>query len=58
MPTPNALLLQAISCHYASSHCHYIDVSGTTQQIVAEEVIELAHKKLGKDSNITYQVNC
>ena len=50
-------LLQAISCHYASSHCHYIDVSGTTQEMVAEEVIALAHKKLGKDFNITFQVS-
>lgn len=46
---------KAISCHYASSHCHYIDVSGTTQEMVAEEVIALAHKKLGKDFNITFQ---
>ena len=30
---------KAISCHYASSsHCHYIDVKGTNQQLIADEV--------------------
>ena len=48
--------LQAISTHYASSHCHYIDIAGTTQEIVAREVSELVDKRLGPDTGITYQV--
>lgn len=38
---------KAISCHYASSHCTYIDVTGTTQQFVADEIAELASKLSG-----------
>jgi len=38
---------KAISCHYASSHCDYIDVSGTSQQIIADEVLGIARKKFG-----------
>lgn len=44
---------KAISCHYASSHCHYIDVEGTSQDIVLREVRELAKKRLGTDADIT-----
>lgn len=38
---------KAISCHYASSECEYIDVSGTTQENIAQEVLEMARKKFG-----------
>ncbi|XP_037797879.1 phytanoyl-CoA dioxygenase, peroxisomal-like isoform X1 [Penaeus monodon] len=36
---------KAISCHYASSHCQYIDVKGTTQENIAKEVEEIALKR-------------
>ena len=50
--------LQAISCHYANSNCYYIDVRGTTQEGIAQEVVDLALKKFGgKDvAEVSYQV--
>jgi len=36
---------KAISCHYAASECHWIDVEGTTQDSIAEEVKEIARKR-------------
>ena len=49
---------QAISCHYANSNCYYIDVRGTTQEGIAQEVVDLALKKFGgKDvAEVSYQV--
>lgn len=38
---------KAISCHYASSDCQYIDVKGTSQEELADEVFEIARKKYG-----------
>lgn len=38
---------KAISCHYASSDCHYIDVRGTNQQVIADEIIQMAKNKYG-----------
>ncbi|OCT89208.1 phytanoyl-CoA dioxygenase, peroxisomal [Xenopus laevis] len=38
---------KAISCHYASADCHYIDVKGTTQENIEKEVVELACKRHG-----------
>ena len=49
-------LPQAISCHFASSRCAYIDVEGTSQQIIADEIEEVVKKKLGRDSQVTFQV--
>nr|XP_045596155.1 phytanoyl-CoA dioxygenase, peroxisomal-like isoform X1 [Procambarus clarkii] len=40
---------KAISCHYAASECHYIDVRGTSQENIGNEVVELA-KKRGVDN--------
>lgn len=48
---------QAISCHYAASDCAYIDVSGTTQENLAKEVIELAQKRVGEGVEVTIQVS-
>ncbi len=48
--------MQAISTHYANSHCEYIDVTGTTQENISTEVMELAKKRLGPDAQITFQV--
>jgi len=36
---------KAISCHYASSSCYYIDVRGTSQAEIAEEVEGIARTK-------------
>ncbi|XP_005398155.2 PREDICTED: phytanoyl-CoA dioxygenase, peroxisomal [Chinchilla lanigera] len=35
---------KAISCHYASANCHYIDVKGTTQEGIEKEVLKVADK--------------
>ncbi|XP_063164252.1 phytanoyl-CoA dioxygenase, peroxisomal [Candoia aspera] len=40
---------KAISCHYASCDCHYIDVKGTTQEIIEKEIQEIANKKYNID---------
>jgi phytanoyl-CoA hydroxylase len=36
---------KAISCHYAASECEYIDVTGTTQEVIAKEIEEMAKSK-------------
>ncbi|XP_043484624.1 phytanoyl-CoA dioxygenase, peroxisomal-like [Leptopilina heterotoma] len=36
---------KAISAHYAASDCHYIEVDGTVQQSIKEEVLEVAKRK-------------
>lgn len=38
---------KAISCHYASSNCEYIDVKGTSQENIEKEVAEIAVKRIG-----------
>ncbi|XP_058915208.1 phytanoyl-CoA dioxygenase, peroxisomal [Kogia breviceps] len=35
---------KAISCHFADANCHYIDVKGTSQENIGEEVLEVASK--------------
>ncbi|XP_060759639.1 phytanoyl-CoA dioxygenase, peroxisomal isoform X3 [Neoarius graeffei] len=46
---------KAISCHYASADCHYIDVKGTTQENISKEVEELALKRVGDDVTLSFQ---
>ncbi|KAM6895782.1 phytanoyl-CoA dioxygenase, peroxisomal [Xenentodon cancila] len=46
---------KAISCHYASSDCYYIDVKGTTQENIEKEVKKVAEKKYNIESEITFQ---
>lgn len=48
--------LQAISCHYAAAECYTIDVRGTSQENIGNEVIELAKRRLGPDAEISYEV--
>jgi phytanoyl-CoA hydroxylase len=36
---------KAISCHYASSDCHYIDVRGTSQENISQEVENVAKRR-------------
>jgi len=46
---------KAISCHYANGTlCEYIDVKGTTQEDLADEIIEMARKRIGKDVDVSY----
>ncbi|KAF7658342.1 hypothetical protein LDENG_00014020 [Lucifuga dentata] len=47
---------KAISCHYASSECYYIDVKGTTQENIEKETVEIAIKKYGMDNKITLKL--
>jgi len=44
---------KAISCHYSSSDCEFIDVKGTIQESIAEEVESMGLKKAGL--KITFQ---
>jgi phytanoyl-CoA hydroxylase len=47
---------KAISCHYANgSRCHYIEVKGTTQENIADEVNEIAKKKYGQDIEVDFK---
>ena len=47
-------LRNAISCHFASSHCHYVDVHGTSQQSVMEEVQKSLQKRLGGNVDMDF----
>ncbi|XP_029901188.1 phytanoyl-CoA dioxygenase, peroxisomal [Myripristis murdjan] len=46
---------KAISCHYASADCFYIDVKGTTQENIEKEVKEIASRRYDVDDSITLQ---
>ncbi|KAL4659334.1 phytanoyl-CoA dioxygenase, peroxisomal [Arapaima gigas] len=46
---------KAISCHYASADCYYIDVKGTTQENIEKEVQEIAARKYALDTSIKFQ---
>ncbi|CAG9766247.1 unnamed protein product [Ceutorhynchus assimilis] len=35
---------KAISCHYADSNCHFINVKGTSQENIEKEIVELTEK--------------
>ena len=42
---------QSISCHYASTECHYIDVTGTSQQYLEDEIKDLVRTRMSKMGN-------
>ncbi|KAI4803397.1 hypothetical protein KUCAC02_006946 [Chaenocephalus aceratus] len=46
---------KAISCHYASADCFYIDVKGTTQENIEQEVKDIANRKYKLGNDITFQ---
>ncbi|KAG9339987.1 hypothetical protein JZ751_022303 [Albula glossodonta] len=46
---------KAISCHYASADCYYIDVKGTTQENIEKEVQEIAARKYAMEDSIKFQ---
>ena len=52
----NVCVPQAISCHYASAHCFYIDVKDTSQENIEEEVRQIAERKYGGMDGIRFQV--
>ncbi|XP_044136025.1 phytanoyl-CoA dioxygenase, peroxisomal-like isoform X1 [Bufo gargarizans] len=41
---------KAISCHFASSDCYYIDVKGTSQENIEKEFVEVIKKQLAMES--------
>ncbi|CAF0816886.1 unnamed protein product [Brachionus calyciflorus] len=43
---------KAISCHYASSDCNYIEVEGTIQEDFKKEVEEIAKKRSGTEVDL------
>ncbi|KAK7895963.1 hypothetical protein WMY93_021288 [Mugilogobius chulae] len=45
---------KAISCHYAAADCYYIDVKGTTQENIEQEVNTITQKRYRLDG-ITFQ---
>jgi phytanoyl-CoA hydroxylase len=52
---------KAISCHYANADkCKYISVEGTNQQQLADEIMDMARKRLDKlgisAEKLTFQV--
>lgn len=36
---------KAISCHYANSGCYFIDVKGTLQEEIAEEIENVSKRR-------------
>ncbi|XP_060601683.1 phytanoyl-CoA dioxygenase, peroxisomal-like [Ruditapes philippinarum] len=38
---------KAISCHYCTGHCNFVNLKGTLQQTIEDEVLELAEKRTG-----------
>ncbi|CAI9716039.1 Hypothetical predicted protein [Octopus vulgaris] len=39
---------KSISCHFANSSCHYIDIKGTTHENIAKEITDVARQKITK----------
>ncbi|XP_034018817.1 phytanoyl-CoA dioxygenase, peroxisomal [Thalassophryne amazonica] len=46
---------KAISCHYASANCYYIDVKGTTQENIEKEVMQLAAKRVPPGTELKFE---
>ena len=51
------IIIQAISTHYASAHCHHVDIEGTSQESLSKEVIEIAKRKLGPDATVNFKAS-
>jgi len=47
---------KAISCHYASSDCQYIDVKGTSQEWLMEEMQEMRRKIIKKYAGVDVEL--
>uniref|UniRef100_A0A8D2DEB8 Phytanoyl-CoA dioxygenase, peroxisomal n=1 Tax=Sciurus vulgaris TaxID=55149 RepID=A0A8D2DEB8_SCIVU len=48
---------KAISCHFASADCHYIDVKGTSQENIEKEIVGIADKVYRTDSGLDLKVH-
>ncbi len=44
-PNRSGRFRKAISCHYADSDCHYVDVRGTVQESIADEIDQIVKKR-------------
>lgn len=40
---------KAISCHYASGDCNFVDVEGSVQELIKNEIEKVAKSKIGFD---------
>jgi phytanoyl-CoA hydroxylase len=48
---------KSISCHYAASECEYFDVQGTSQEMLQNEIHEVAKRKIfGKDAHVDQEM--
>ncbi|KAG7270315.1 hypothetical protein CRUP_030215 [Coryphaenoides rupestris] len=47
---------KAISCHYASARCYYIDVHDTSQENIEKEVNEIVGGKYGVTEGLRFQI--
>ncbi|XP_034366494.1 phytanoyl-CoA dioxygenase, peroxisomal isoform X1 [Arvicanthis niloticus] len=46
---------KSISCHFGSSDCQYIDVTGTSQENIAREVVGYAEQRYGLQGNMDFK---
>lgn len=46
---------KAISCHFASSSCDYVEVKGTIQEEIGEEVKAVARRRLGENVQVDFK---
>ncbi|XP_065058961.1 phytanoyl-CoA dioxygenase, peroxisomal-like [Rhopilema esculentum] len=47
---------KAISCHFSTADCHYINVRGTSQENIEDEIVQLAKKRFGDDFQIDLEL--
>ncbi|KAL7294181.1 hypothetical protein TKK_0012203 [Trichogramma kaykai] len=45
---------KAISCHYAAAECYYIDVNGTIQESIKDEILSVAKRRFPGADDITF----
>ncbi|KAJ8680272.1 hypothetical protein QAD02_016059 [Eretmocerus hayati] len=45
---------KAISCHYAAADCEYIEVEGTVQQTIKDEVMSIARRRFPGSEKLSY----
>ena len=48
---------QAISCHYAGSDSHFVDLAGTVSQSIKKEAEDYVKKKFGSEIEFDYIVS-
>lgn len=46
---------KSMCCHFADSACHYIDIKGTFQQDIADEIMSYASKKQYAGPGLSYK---